>query len=188
MWGVSLLLYFLGKEPQRKNLGVGFHKLGELLEQTESYFRYFRNPCDNDRPAENFKNFKFFTNSRKILTFTFGEIAFTFGKITFTFGEVTFTFGEIRDSRRFLGFWNFFFCCSRGFGTPWVGGPRRGFRKYLNHIHCVLSPKVGEGQRSLIGAQCSKLFPDYLTNPKFYLNNSKRLKIGKGLGSKGIGN
>ena len=29
--------------------------------------RYFRNPCDRDPPTENFKNFKFFKNSLKIL-------------------------------------------------------------------------------------------------------------------------
>ena len=93
--------------------------------------RYFRNPCDRlTPPTRNFKNFKFLKNSQKILkTFTFGERAFTFGERAFTFGERTFTFG---DNRGFRGFWNFFFLLlRRGFGTLWVGGPRRGFRKHL---------------------------------------------------------
>ena len=94
-----------------------------------SCVRHFRNPCDRDPPTGNFKNPKFFKNTLKILDVYFGERAFIFGEITITFGETTFTLGEIRDSQRFLGFGNFFFCCSRGFGALWVGGPRRGFRK-----------------------------------------------------------
>ena len=38
------------------------------------------------------------------------------------------------DNRGFRGF-GIFFCCREGFGTPSVGGPRRGFRKYL--IDCA---------------------------------------------------
>ena len=33
--------------------------------------RYFRNPCDRDPPIGNFKNFKFFKNSLKILSVYF---------------------------------------------------------------------------------------------------------------------
>ena len=66
--------------------------------------------------------------SKPLNSSTFAEITFTFGEITFTFGEITFTFAY---SRRFAGF--FLFCCWGGFGTLWVGGPRRGFRKYLTH-------------------------------------------------------
>ena len=33
--------------------------------------RYFRNPCDRDAPTGNFKNFKFFKNSLKILNVYF---------------------------------------------------------------------------------------------------------------------
>ena len=33
--------------------------------------RYFRNPCDRDTPIGNFKNFKFFKNSLKILSVYF---------------------------------------------------------------------------------------------------------------------
>ena len=65
---------------------------------------------------------------QKYFTFTFGEGTFTFGEGMFTFGEITFTFG---DRRGFRGFWNFFFLLLGGFGTLWVGGARRGFRKYL---------------------------------------------------------
>ena len=31
------------------------------------FLRYFRNPCDRDTPTGNFKNFKFFQSSLKIL-------------------------------------------------------------------------------------------------------------------------
>ena len=49
------------------------------------------------------------------------------------FGEITFTF---RGNRGFRGFWNFFFLLLVGFGTPWVGGSHRGFRKYLIYVVC----------------------------------------------------
>ena len=52
-----------------------------------SWLRYFRNPCDRDPPTRNFKNFKFFENSLKYLTFTFGERASTFGERASTFGD-----------------------------------------------------------------------------------------------------
>ena len=78
----------------------------------------------------NFKNLKFFNNFRKkYLTFTFGEGTFTFGERAFTFGERTFTFGII-GAFEFFGV--SFFCCWGG--TPWVGGPHRGFRKYLIYV------------------------------------------------------
>ena len=108
----------------------------------ETKIRYFRKPCDRDPPKDNFKNFKFFKNSLKILSVYFwrknvyfwgdnvyfGEITFTIGEITFTFGEITFTFWVIGV---FRVFGVFFFLLGR-FGTPWVRGPRRGFRKHLN--------------------------------------------------------
>ena len=94
--------------------------------------RYFRNPCDRDPPTGNFRNFKFFKNSQKILNVYSWERTFSFGEITFTFGEITFTFGEIRFSRSFLGFWNFFLLLGGFWGS--VGqGPRRGFSKISNH-------------------------------------------------------
>ena len=44
-----------------------------LSTSLEAYVRYFRNPCDRDPPTGNFKNFKFFKNSLKILNVYFGE-------------------------------------------------------------------------------------------------------------------
>ena len=79
------------------------------------WIRYFRNPCDWDPKQEISKTLNSSKIPQKYLTFTFGERAFTFG-------ERAFTFGEIRDSRS-VWVWNFFFCCSGGFGTLWVGGP-----------------------------------------------------------------
>ena len=49
-----------------------------------------------------------------------------FGEITFTFGEIMFTFGEITEDFRVLEL--FLFAAGGGFGTLWVGGPRRGFK------------------------------------------------------------
>ena len=104
--------------------------------------RYSWSPCDRDPPTEIFHKLwilqKFL---KKYLTFTFGEIAFTFGDITFTFGEIMFTFGE---TPKMLGFLEFNFCCWRGFGTLWVGGPRRGFRNFLQ----LLWPFVGNSIHS----------------------------------------
>ena len=41
--------------------------------------RYFRNPCDRDPPTRNFKNFKFFKNSLKILNVYFWGTSVYFG-------------------------------------------------------------------------------------------------------------
>ena len=71
-------------------------------------------------------------NSSKIpsnyLTFTFGERTFTYGERTFTFGEGTLLLGIIGV----FGVFGISFFVLGVFGTPWVGGPRRGFRKYLS--------------------------------------------------------
>ena len=75
------------------------------------------------------KNFKFFENSLKILNVYFWGKNIDFWERAFTFGEITFTFG---DNRGFSGFLEFLFLLLGAFGTPWVGGPRRGFRKYLS--------------------------------------------------------
>ena len=67
---------------------------------------------------------------------------FTFGERAFTFGERTFTFG---DNRGFRAFGNLFLLL-RGFGTPWVGGPRRRFPKYLTCLGASdsgLTPAAG---------------------------------------------
>ena len=66
-------------------------------------------------------------NSLKILSVYFWGDSVYFWGVNVYFGETTLTFGEIRDSRRFLGFWNFsFFCCSGGFGGSVGRGAHRG--------------------------------------------------------------
>ena len=58
---------------------------------------------------------------------------FTFGERASTFGERASTFG---GRAGFSGFLEFLFLLLGGFGAPWVGGPRRGFRKYLTFGPC----------------------------------------------------
>ena len=53
------------------------------------------------------------------------------------FGERTFTFGERTG---FSGFLEFLFLLLGGFGTPRVGGPSRGFRKYLTFSKLATQP------------------------------------------------
>ena len=90
------------------------------------YLRYFRNPCDRDPPTGNFKTFKFFKNVLKILNVYFwGTSVYFWGMDVHFWG--TFTFGD----NRVFGFFGISFFVAGAFGAPWVGGPRRGFRKYL---------------------------------------------------------
>ena len=96
--------------------------------------RCFRNPCDRDPPTDNFKNFKFFNYSLKILNVYFGgkdvyfwgKNVYFWGKnvyfwgITFTFGEIAFALGY---NRGFRSFWNVFFCCWGVLGLCGLGAP-----------------------------------------------------------------
>ena len=66
------------------------------------------------------KMFKNLNSSKKYLKFSFGEKTFTWGGITFSLGEIWFTLG---DSRRFQGFWNFFFVAGGVLGLCGSGGP-----------------------------------------------------------------
>ena len=86
--------------------------------------RYFRTPCDHDPQQEISKNFKFFKNSLKILNVYFwGKSVYFWGKNAYFWGNNVY-FGEIRDSRRFLGFWDFLFFVARGvWGLCGSGGP-----------------------------------------------------------------
>ena len=78
------------------------------------WLRNFRNPCDRDPPTRNFKNFKFFKNSLKYLTFTFGERASTFGERASTFWGLS----------GFSGFLEFLFFVAGGFwGSVGRGAP-----------------------------------------------------------------
>ena len=116
--------------------------------------RSFRNPCDRDPATRNLKNFKFFKNSQKYLTFTLRERAFTFGERAFTFGERAFTFGDNRGFRFF--FWISFF----------VAG---GF-----------SDSVGRGghvgvSENILGL-CALFFPDWsLLGPLLWAHTSDRV-------------
>ena len=87
----------------------------------------FKTPVPVTPKQEISKTLSSSKNSLKALNAYFGEITFTLGGTTFTFGEITFNFGDNRDFRIFFAFF-----VAGGFGTPWVGGSRRGFRKYLN--------------------------------------------------------
>ena len=80
------------------------------------YVRYFRNPCDREPPAGNFKNFKFFKNSLK------NTSRLLLGNERLLLGNEHLLLGIIGV----FGFLNFFLLLG-GFGTPWVGGARRGF-------------------------------------------------------------
>ena len=124
-----------------------YQKLHCSKQKTEAqYFRYFRNPCDRDPPTGKFKNLKFFKDTLRILNVDFwGKNVYFwgtsvyFGERAFTFGERTFTLG---DNGGFSFFFLNFFLLLGGFGTPWVGGPRRGFRTYLSNIESE-PPKRG---------------------------------------------
>ena len=100
------------------------------LQQGRACVRYFRSPCDRDPPTGNFKNFKLFKNSLKYLTFTFGERTFNFGEKYYFWGNNVY-FGGWPG---FFGFFGISVRLPEGFGTPWVGGPRRGIRKHLKHV------------------------------------------------------
>ena len=80
---------------------------------TATDVRYFRNHCDRDPPTRDFKNFKFFKNSLKLLNVYFWGKKVTFGERAFTFG----------DNRGFHFFGNFFFCCWGVLGLRGSGGP-----------------------------------------------------------------
>ena len=61
-----------------------------------------------------------------------------------------------------IGFWGFFgiiFCCWGGFRTPWVGRPRRGFRKYLTHNSSRASRGSLHGGASLKVLEVPKRHP-----------------------------
>ena len=87
----------------------------------ELCFRYFRNPCDRDPPTRNFKNFKFFKNSLKILNVYFWGTNVYFG------GTERLLLGNERLLLGIIGvfgfFWNFFFCCWGVLGLRGSGGP-----------------------------------------------------------------
>ena len=67
----------------------------------------------------------------------------------------------LRNERGFRVFWIFFFLLLGGFRTPWVGGPRRGFRKYLNER--VASWKLGSWHGNI---QWALPAPDAFHRPK----------------------
>ena len=85
------------------------------------YNFFFRNPCDRNPPKGNFKSFKFFRNSPKILNVHFWGDNVYFGGDNFYFWGNTKIWGLLEFP---------FFCCWGGFGALWVGGTRRGFQKY----------------------------------------------------------
>ena len=95
-------------------------------------FWIFSKPCNRDPPTGNFKNFKFFKNPLRILNVYFwGKSVYFWGKRVYFWGNSVYFFWGFS---KILGVFGIFFCCSGGFGAPWVGGPRRGFRKYLTHF------------------------------------------------------
>ena len=58
-----------------------------ILVPTVLHVRYFRNPCDRDPPTRNFKNFKFFKNSLKILNVYFwGTSVYFWGTSVYFWG------------------------------------------------------------------------------------------------------
>ena len=64
------------------------------------------------------------------------------GKNVYFWGDNV-TFGIIGV----FGFWEFLFCCLGVLGTPWVGGPRRGFRKYpKQRANTMFANKHGQPQ------------------------------------------
>ena len=82
--------------------------------------RYFRNPCDRDPPTRNFKNFKFFQSTLKILNVYF------WGKERLLLGNERLLLGNERLLLGIIGVFGFFgisFLLLGGFGSPWVGGP-----------------------------------------------------------------
>ena len=104
------------------------------------WVRYFRNPCDRDRPTRNFKNFKFFKSTLKILNVYFwGTSVYFWGTsvgdnrgfrdfCVYLLGERAFTFGDHRaftlgDNRGFRDYWNFLFCCRGVLGLGGSGVP-----------------------------------------------------------------
>ena len=67
---------------------------GRPLQARGTWIRYFRNPCDRDPPARNFKNFKFFKNSLKILNVYFwGTSVYFWGPGVYFWGTGVYFWG-----------------------------------------------------------------------------------------------
>ena len=84
--------------------------------------RYFWNHCDRDPPTEDFKNFKFFQTSLKILNVYFwGDNIYFWGNIVYFWGYTVYFWGTKVYSTGFSTIWGFleflFFLLGGGFGT-----------------------------------------------------------------------
>ena len=118
-----------GGTPGGKPQGGGAPGGGGIPDTYHPCLRYFRNPCDRDPPTGNFKNFKFFKNSLKILNVYFwGTNVYFWGTNVYFWGTNVYFWG----TNRVFGFFGISFLVAGGFwdsvgrGAPW------GFSKISN--------------------------------------------------------
>ena len=106
----------------------------------------FKTPVTVTPPTRNFKNLKFLKNSLKILNVYFwGTSVYFWGTSVYFWGTGVYFWGTsvyFWGWSGFSGFLEFLFSLLGGFGAPWVGGPRRGFRKYLTYFCFFVSASV----------------------------------------------